>query len=212
MNYNNNLKINYKLNEIEKSYKIFKNSFINDIFFFELDSEEKCNCNGKVGFSSLNYMLSYNDDNLKGLKGQNINVESLFNMKRKIECDKCNRAKKTKILFKSQPKILIISFQLTKKNEEEINKIKFNYNMELNLKKYCLNNKDKDNVNYKLISMMKFLDNKKILKTYCKSSTKKEMWYKYSESKEQQEIEEIILSDEIQTYKRIPYLLIYQKN
>ena len=155
-------------------------------------------------------MLFYNDDNLKELEGQKINIETLFDMKIHIVCDKCKKAKKTKILFKSQPKILIISIQINKKEEEKQQyNIKFNYDMELNLNKNLLNNKD--NARYKLISMMKYMENKNALTTFCKSSTKEDIYYQYKDSKEQQIIEEIKLSNEIQNYKRIPYILIYQK-
>ena len=208
-NYSNNLKIDYQFNDIVKVKDLNKNkySFINDIFFFELDSEEKCKC--KSNFSSTHYMISYNNDNLKELKGQNVNIEILFDRKIKIVCDKCKKCKETKLIFKSKPKILIISFQI-KKNEEEKQQfnITFNYNIGLNLKKYCLNNKD--NTNYKLICMMKCLEGKNVLATYCKSSTKEDIWYQYKETKEKQKIE-VIKINEIQTYKKIPYLLIYQK-
>ena len=206
LNYNNNLKIDYKFNEIEKSFNKYKNSFINDIFFFELESEDKCKCKNNCN-STTQYILSYNDEILKELEEQNINIETLFNLRIKIICDKCKKYLKGRIKFKSQPKILIISIE-TKKRKEEYN-ITFNYNMELNLKKNFVNNKV--NINYKLICMMKCLENKKVLTAYCKSSTKEDIWYAYKESKEQQIIEEIKLSDEITTYKRIPYLLIYQK-
>ena len=161
-------------------------------------------------------MLYYSYDNLKGLKEQTINIETLFNMKRKIVCDNCKKSKKTKIIFKTLPQILIIANQIKKQEKEEEEgkenaenciKVQFNYNMELNLKKYCLNNNN--DANYKLISMIKFLENKKVLASYCK--TKEDIWYCYKESKDGQNINEQKLSNKIKTYKKIPYLLVYQK-
>ena len=149
LNYRYNLKIYYSFYEFENNLNLFNNSFINDIFFFELDLEDKSKCKYKE-FSSTHYMLSYNDNNLMELKEQNINIKTLFYLKTKIVCNKCNNGKATKLIFKSLPKILIISIQST-----TIDNLKFTYNIEINLKKFCLNNKD--NVNYKLISMIKLI-------------------------------------------------------
>ena len=202
LNDNIDLKIDYKIDEIKKDFYKFKNSFINDLFFFELGSADNCLCNNN--FISTHYMLSFDDDKLyKQLINQTINIETLLSHPNiKLPCKFCNKFKKTKITFKSFPKILIIYFQQKKDNN-----IKFKYKMEIDLKKYSLNYKD--NARFELISMIK-IGQKKEIKTYCKSS-KKDIWYKYTESIDQQKIEKIQLSNDIENYKIVPYLLIYQK-
>ena len=87
------------------------------------------------------------------------------------------------------------------------NNITFNYNIDIELKKNLLENKD--NASFELISMIRIGPTNGI-KTYCKSS-KNNMWYKYTESLNQEYFEEIILLNELGNYKDIPNLLIYQK-
>jgi len=202
LNNNIHLKIDYKIDEIKKDFFKFKNSFINDLFFFELGLKDKCLC--KVNFFSTYYMLSLDDDSLfKDLKNQNINIYSLLSKAIiKLQCNKCNKSKKTKILFKSLPKILIIYIKPKIENN-----IIFNYNIDIELKKYLL--EKKDNARFELISMIRIGPNNEI-KTYCKSS-KNNIWYKYTESLDQEYFEEIILPNELGNYKDIPNLLIYQK-
>ena len=148
-------------------------------------------------------MLSFDDDKIYNeLQNQVINIETLlYRSIIKVKCNKCKQYKKTKVLFKSLPKIIIYFHQ--KKN----NNIKFIYNLEIDLKKYCVSNKD--NERFELISMINLGYNKEI-KTYCKSS-KNDIWYIYTESLQQQIIEEIQLPNKIENYNIVPYLLIYQK-
>ena len=149
-------------------------------------------------------MLSFDDDTLfKDLKKQIINIDTLLSKAIiKLQCNKCKKSKKTKILFKSLPKILIIYIKPKIENN-----ITFNYNIDIELKKYLLENKD--NASFELISMIRIGPTNEI-KTYCKSS-KNNMWYKYTESLNQEYFEEIILLNELGNYKDIPNLLIYQK-
>ena len=79
--------------------------------------------------------------------------------------------------------------------------------MEIDLKKYCISNKD--NARFELISIIK-IGEKKEIQTYCKSS-KNDIWYIYTESMQKQIIEEIELPNKIENYNIVPYLLIYQK-
>ena len=205
LNDNIDLKINYKLEEINKDFYKFKYSFINDLFFFELtSSQDNCICKDN-NLISTHYMLSFDDDKLfKELKNQVINFETLLSQAIiKIKCNKCQKSKKTKILFKSLPKILIIYIK-----QKIDNNIIFKYNMEIDLKNNCL--KNKNNTRFELISMIKIGHDRQI-KTYCKSS-KNDIWYIYTESQQQQQsIEEIQLSNIIESYKIVPNLLIYQK-
>ena len=83
------------------------------------------------------------------------------------------KSKKTKILFKLLPKILIIYIKPKIENN-----ITFNYNIDIELKKNLLENKD--NASFELISMIRIGPTNGI-KTYCKSS-KNNMWYKYNDS------------------------------
>jgi hypothetical protein len=202
LNDNIDLQIDYKIDEIKKDFYKFKNSFINDLFFFELGLKDKCLC--KVNFFSTYYMLSFDDDTLfKDLKKQIINIDTLLSKAIiKLQCNKCKKSKKTKILFKSLPKILIIYIKPKIENN-----ITFNYNIDIELKKYLLENKD--NASFELISMIRIGPNNEI-KTYCKSS-KNNIWYIYTESLHQEYFEKIILPNEIGNYRDIPNLLIYQK-
>ena len=204
----------YDINEIkDKFYE--KNSFIKDIFFFELLSDTKCNCKSKQYCKSNNYMLCLNIDQFQNKK---LSIDYVLKeSKLNFTCDICNQSNPTKFKFNQCPEILIIIFESKIKN---IN-FKFKYESQISIKDH-----DKKEVKYELISTIgrkeetnnknEGLDqsknkiNDREVNSFIKSSIDKE-WRRAG-----QNIyiinKDVILNNLNDKEKRIfPYLIIYQK-
>ena len=142
---------------MRKNFHENKNSFISDLFFFELEKSKCCK-----NSCSTNYMLFYKiDDSFKKANRQANILTILDELNMKIVCDKCKKECKSKIKFISFPKILIIVLFSKKENN-----IKFYYTKKLDFMKYTSEKQKKADLNYNLISLIRKHENGFI--TFCK--------------------------------------------
>ena len=200
----NNENIIYENNSLEKYVDCNHKSFIRNLFFFNTVASNPSKCCSS-NMESTHFLLYYNSKDLSQLKEKNINIGSILTLKINYKC-KCKQIFSSKILFKTLPKILIFVFEF----KDDLN-IKFKYNKTLDIKKYVSpNKKDKSSLKYELISLI--ISNKEIkkIKTFCKSSNKNDLWYKYEDFIDKQKIEIFDNFNMIELYKQPPLLLIYQ--
>ena len=202
INENNDHKIKYSLKELEKTCYKDKNTFISDLFFFELEKNKCCK-----NSCSTNYVLFYEiDDFLKKINnGQAINIYTILNQTNmEIVCDNCKKECKSYIKFISFPKILFIIL-LSKKDKD----IKFYYNQKLDISKYASEKIKIANSYYNLVGAIKKYEKGFI--TFCKTSGDNNCWYKYIETETVQKMQIYNSFDCIKENKDMPYLLIYQQ-
>ena len=202
----------YDIKEMkDKFYE--KNSFIKDIFFFELLSDKTCKC--KKYYKSNNYMLCLNIDQFKDKK---LSIDYVLKeSKMNFTCDICKQSNPTKFKFNKCPEILIFIF---KSKNNNIN-FKFKYESQIRIKDH-----DKKEVKYELISTIgtkeetnnknegldqsKNKNNAREVESFFKSSIDKE-WRRAGETIYIINKDVIFNTLNDREKKLFPYLLIYQK-
>ena len=178
-------------------------SFIKNIFFFELLSDSKCKCKKNHKFS--NFIFSLNIDPLPNKSKEQITIENILkDLKMNFMCENYKNPFTSKFKFNLCPKILIILF------EKQINNNNFKYIYDEHLSIKDFNKKD---VKYELISIIKNKALKKDkndqVETFFKSPINK-TWHKCNEKNDK--IEKDILFKNLNNQKNnFPILLIYQK-
>ena len=186
--------INYNIDELKKEFYNNGYSFIKDIFFFELICDSKCQC--KQYFNSTNYLLHLDiEPNSKNLTIDNILKDS----KTPLTCSICKSTFSSKIQFNSCPKILIIIIK------QQIDNINFNYQEDLIIK-----DKITGDSKYKLISIIKNIEQKNEYETLCNISVDKNIWTQYIDT-HYVKIEGNFFDKISEQKTNIPSLLIYQK-
>ena len=192
--------INYEIDNLKEMSTEIKNSFIKELFFFELELDNKCCDNNSIMDC---YLLYFSSKELETIQNQSINIDSIIPLKKYFKCKNCKKEINSKYKFKSLPQILIIVFP-TKINYT----FNFLYKDKLNLKKYS---KENNNINYELISLI--IKDGKEFETYCKSSIEKEKdnWNHYKEGASKQIMTKITLKQKQNPLLNQPYLLIYKK-
>ena len=204
-----NRDIDYQLNSLKKGDVEINESFIHNLFFFEL--EYICvECN-HVKNKTNNFILYYN---LKDFANQkSLNIESFIKLKKDDKCYKCNKTKKFHYIFKNCPKILLIFF----KEIEWYHKFSIN-NKGIDLK----NNISKDNkeksTKYHLIGLIKdfgvLSDEEKKVVSYSVSPVDN-LWYEYINigiDNNKSKNNESIKFDAIKNDSKMPNLLIYERD
>ena len=209
--YENNILV-YDINEMkDKFYE--KNSFIKDIFFFELLTDLKCKC--KKYYKSNNYMLCLNIDQFKD---KHLSIDYVLkDSKMNFTCDICKKSNLTKFAFNICPEILIIFFE---NNNNNIN-FKIKYESQISIKDH-----GKKEVKYELISTIlkkektnnqkKGLDQLKNnitvreVKSFIKSSIDK-AWRRAGENIDIVKNDGLFKNLNNTEKNYIPILLIYQK-
>ena len=195
--------INYNIDILRNEFYNINNSFIKDIFFFDLLSHSTCKC--KKHLTSTNYILYLdvdpNHSRFNGLSIENIIKDS----KMDLICNKCKESKDlvfSKIQFNSSPKILIVVFK------KKINGIKVYYKSQMSI----VDNKGKNNT-YELIGIIKNIENNENeFETFCNTSINKGIWYKYRGANKPEKLEKNALLDSLSIENNnVPFLLIYQK-
>ena len=187
--------INYNIDELKKEFYNNGNSFIKDIFFFELICDSKCQC--KQYFNSTNYLLHLDiEPNSNNLTIENILKDS----KMLLTCSICKSTFSSKIQFNSCPKLLIIIIK------EHIYNINFNYQ-----KLIIIKDKNIGDNYYKLICLIKNIEQKNEYETFCNISVDKNIWSQYHDTN-------IVIIEKKNFFyslskqkTNIPVLLIYQK-
>ena len=187
--------INYEINNLKKLSTEINNSFIKNLFFFELQIDDKCCENNYI----IDCLLYYSREEIEIIKDQKINIDTILTLKTNYKCKICNKEKNSKFKFKSPPQILIIIF--SKEIDYNFN---FSYKDKMDLKKYSI---EKKSNNYELISLI--IKANQGFETYCKSSIENNNWYHYKEGINEQSIDKVILKQNQVLNK--PYLLIYKK-
>ena len=202
--YTNISKIVYKLDYLRKNINSTNQSFIKDLFFFNILSSSPSKCCNKI-IESSNYILYYNKNNISKLYGRIIGLNNLFHSEINFGCD-CKSHFQSKLVFKTLPKILIIILELVDDYQ-----IKFNYNQSIDITEF-VSPKSKPNCisKYELISLIIYNKNPKKIRTYCKSLNEEKIWYKYEESISQQNCDKIHNFNKIQLNKDLPFLLVYK--
>ena len=203
LNENNNKEIKYNLKEFKKTFHEIKNTFISDLFFFELEKSKCCK-----NTCSTNHMIVYLMDsfNKKDKERDSINIDSILSQANmEILCNNCKKKCNSKIKFITFPKILIIVLIPKKENN-----IKFYYDKKLDIGKYSSKKNNIANSHYNLISLIKKFEKGFI--TFCKASGDNDIWYRYKETDTIQNIKDFNSFNCVTESKDFPYLLIYQQN
>ena len=189
-------KNNYNIKDMKESLSDYDhNSFIKDIFFFNLLSDSKCKCDKKISSTKVLISFSESKEKIEALESKEKTMENLINeFKIDLFCNTCKETIQSKIQFESFPKILIIAVDKQKFN------IKFKYEEQITIKD--INQKEGK---YELISVIQnFL--KEGIMSFLKS-TKEKKWYHNKKEKS-----ETLTSNYLKNYvKDLPNLLIYQK-
>ena len=181
---NNRIKIDKKnMNEVIKNeldiFNYNNKSIISELFTLFYKKEIQCtSCNGV--FYELENFISFDLDAINVYKkNKNINLtikDCLNDFKNPITlkrvCHICNKTSKLmakRSIFYTSNILVFILNRFNKEEEEEMKKIKFNYEEFLDLNNYIENNIQKLNTYYALIGIVSFLFEQNKFAAYCKN-------------------------------------------
>ena len=196
------IKINYDLNSIKNNIKEGEKSFIQKLFLFKLENQ----CKTCKNTNYYNFILNINMKEIIKNNSEiiDISINNILNLRKTLTCKLCTKTiNDYKIEFKICPKILVICFQ-----EINLPNLRFKINEEIDLKNNISKNNKKDNIKYKLISIIREKKRKNVI-LYAKSPINN-LWCEYRNGKIYNK--NIKFNDNQNDYNyKIPNLLIYEK-
>ena len=194
----------FTLDEMFQSYKElndlfypYNNSFIQNLFFFEVKTSYKCPfCKSNENHLYVKCILDFDLDQ-KSNKIKNteyISIYDFLSLSQNIKCIKCDYISLYRIKINTCPKILIIAINL-----KERQNFKFKLDEEIDISNYMIGPKQYYQTKYKLIST---IVNNSIV--YCRA-IESNKWYYFEKATVK------ILNHINNNLINAPYLLIYKQ-
>ena len=216
---NNQIKVDKKnMNEvINYELNIFKNnnkSIFSELFTLFYKKEIKCtSCNGifyelqnfiSLDLDVINHYKKYQRNNLT-IKDCLYELMNPINTKR--VCNICNTVSQLMVrrtIFSASNILVFILNRFNKEEEEEMKKIKFEYEDVLDMTNYIENQSQKTNMHYILIGVVSFLFKENKFAAFCKNLLSNK-WRCFADEKVYECNYQQIINEST------PYLLFYKK-
>ena len=194
------------INELKNDYYSKNNSEIQNIFFFEIEIINKCNCQiNKEDISySINYYLYTSIE--KFIKESSINTLTLIgdSLKKNSQCKNCLKNNYNYLKFNRFPEVLLVIVDDPKQSFQKKNF--FIVNEEIDLKNYSSKSNKDNKTKYKLKCLLLKAKNSNEYISICKSPINNKLYKYKNEYNNVDESNDFNLSDSI------PILLVYQKS